>query len=214
MASWGPVLAGAPKGHFVAPRRAIEQSRYEAGRWASAGYLGAGARVLDVGSGNGRQAIGLLELGIESYVGLEVIRECVVHCSSAIEDPRCTFVHLDIRNDMYNPGGRVRPDEVVFPFEDASFDFVVAGSLYTHLEELAVARRYAEETRRVLRPGGFAYTSWFLSPPNAVSANPKRTVFRRSDVEGLLGELFDVVERSGGESGQYHDQFQAVVLRT
>src|SRR3712207_3162680 len=69
---WRGVLGGAYSGHIVVPSRAIASSREEAADFAAHGLVGPGARVLDVGAGNGRQAIGLLELGIAEYVGLDV----------------------------------------------------------------------------------------------------------------------------------------------
>lgn len=213
MDRWGPILAGAPRGHVVLPSRALDQSRYEAEAWYEAGYIRQGIDVLDIGCGNGRQAIGLLEKGIAHYVGLDVIRECVDYCSTVFDDDRCEFLHLDVRNGMYNPQGSLLPEAVVLPVADERFDFVVAGSLYTHLERLPVIARYLDETHRVMRDGGYASTSWFLSPPNPVSSHPKRTVFRRTEVESLLSERFEIVEVMGGDSGAYHDQCQIVVRR-
>ena len=210
---WGQLLAGAPTGHLVRPSKAIRQSIDEAQWWLSEGYIDRHTAVLDVGSGNGRQAIGLLEAGVARYVGLEVIPACVAYCTATFDDSRCEFVHLDVRNDMYNVAGRFAPDQVEFPFEAQQFDFVVAGSLFTHLEHLAAARRYADEICRVMRPGAYAYLSWFVSPPNQVSSHAKRTVFLRSDVDALLVERFETVRVSGGDSGRYHDQLQVVVRR-
>ena len=210
---WGPLLAGAPKGHVVVPSRAIEESRHQASTWRRSGYLHEGCAVLDIGSGNGRQAIGLLEEGVGRYAGVDVIPECVRYCDEAFDDDRCEFHHLDVRNEMYNPQGAVMPEEVVLPFGDEEFDFVAAGSLYSHLERLPVARRYLEETHRVLRPGGYAYTSWFVSPPNTPSAQAKRTVFRRDDVYAMFADGFEVVEAAAGDSGEYHDQHQIVARR-
>lgn len=210
---WGPVLANAPKGHVVVPSRAIEESRDQAAKWSKAGYVRPGGAVLDIGSGNGRQAIGLLTQGVGRYAGVDVIPECVRYCDEAFDDDRCEFHHLDVRNEMYNPRGLVPPEQVVLPFGDEEFDFVVAGSLYSHLERLPVARRYLEETHRVLRPGGFSYTSWFLSPPNTPSSLAKRTVFDRADVYAMFADGFEVVEAGGGETGHYHDQHQIVARR-
>src|SRR4051812_47642370 len=71
--TWKPVLAGAYSGHIVVPSRAISSSREEAADFAAHGLVAEGDRVLDVGAGNGRQAIGLIEMGVAEYVGLDII---------------------------------------------------------------------------------------------------------------------------------------------
>jgi ubiquinone/menaquinone biosynthesis C-methylase UbiE len=207
---WKSVLAGAYAGHIVIPSKAISSSREEAADFADHGLVHSGDRVLDVGGGNGRQAIGLLELGVAEYVGLDVVKGSVAWANGAFGRIGATvhFDLLDVANAMYNPGGSMQPEEAVFPYPDNSFDFAVAGSLYTHLERIEVARRYVAETARILRPGGGAYMSFFRSPPNSTTASAVRTVYLEGDIRDAVKSYFVVERESGGNTTSLHDQWR------
>ena len=206
---WRPVLAGARAGHVVVPSVALESSRREADDFATRGLVRAGDRVLDVGAGNGRQAIGLVELGVASYTGLEVVRQSVDYANAAFATTEnVRFDWFDVYNAMYNPRGSQTPEKAAFPYPDGSFDFVVALSLYTHLEELAVVARYASEAARVLREGGGGFMTFFKSPPNAPTASAVRTVFAEADIRRTVGEWFVVEDAVGGETTAFHDQWR------
>jgi len=206
---WRPVLVGARAGHVVVPSVALESSRREAGDFAARGLVRAGDRVLDVGAGNGRQAIGLIELGVGSYTGLEVVKRSVEYANAAFASfGSVHFDWLDVFNPMYNPHGSQEPDKASFPYPDGSFDFVVALSLYTHLENLVVVARYASETSRVLRASGGAFMTFFKSPPNAVTASAVRTVFAERDIREIVGKRFVVEDAAGCETTAFHDQWR------
>src|SRR5687767_15011180 len=67
--------------------------------------------------------------------------------------PDFQFDWLDVGNTQYNTRSSRAASAVRFPDDDASFDFVFATSVFTHLLPDAAAR-YLAESRRVLRPGG------------------------------------------------------------
>jgi SAM-dependent methyltransferase len=206
---WKGVLAGAYTGHIVVPSRAVASSREEAADFAAHGLVKPGDRVLDVGAGNGRQAIGLLELGVAEYVGLDVVPGSVEWGNRAFAgEGAVRFDLLDVANAMYNPKGTRPPEQAVFPYPDASFDFSVAGSLYTHLERTEVAARYVAETARVLKPGGGAYMSFFASPPNPLNSGAVRSVFPREEILAAVEAHFVVESSANGTTTDFHDQWR------
>jgi len=174
---WGP-------GDFLAARRRdpalpplpprhlsfVGAGDYEAtgqqflGFFRELGDLQPGDRVLDVGCGVGRMAMpltGYLEGG--SYAGFDVGRGMVRWCRRNISSrwPNFEFDWAPVHNGKYNPFGNVAATEFRFPYEDASFDFVVATSVFTHLLE-ADATHYVAECARVLAPGGRLFATFFL----------------------------------------------------
>ena len=130
------------------------------------------AAVLDVGSGIGRKTVPLTRYLSPSgrYEGIEIVREgvdwCVRHINARY--PNFTFHWLDIRNETFNPTGRIEPTDVRFPFADSQFDLVVLGSVFTHLLE-PVVEHYTHEIARVLEPGGKALITYFLLNDDARS---------------------------------------------
>jgi len=120
--------------------------------------------VLDIGCGYGRLARPLTKyLTSGSYSGIEVSRKAADWCGRHFtpEFPHFTFRHVGIYNEYYNPRGEIRPHEFRFPFDDSSFDFVIASSVYTHMR-IDDIRNYIRETARVLKPGGVSFSTWYL----------------------------------------------------
>src|SRR3954453_8586738 len=127
--------------------------------------LRADAAVLDIGSGYGRVAHALARRDFEgAYLGLEILPRHVGWCSEHITPASgglYEFAHLDVRNDRYNPGGKMAADEVTFDVADASVDVAVLTSVFTHMYAAEI-ERYLAELARVLRPGGRALTTFFM----------------------------------------------------
>lgn len=122
--------------------------------------------VLDIGCGPGRVAAALtryLDPAAGSYEGFDVMPESIRWCEKAItpRHPNYRFQVADLHNAQYNPAGRQRADEYVFPYADERFDVALAASLFTHLRPFE-GQRYLEETHRVLRHGGHLLSTWFL----------------------------------------------------
>jgi len=124
-----------------------------------------GDRVLDVGCGIGRIAIPLTGYLDDdgSYEGFDVVPRGIEWCRRHITPahPNFRFQLADIRNDEYNPGGRQRPEDYRFPYDDNEFDVAILTSVFTHLLPSTV-RRYVAELERVLKPGGRCLATYFL----------------------------------------------------
>ncbi len=121
--------------------------------------------ILDVGCGIGCMAAPLTQYVSErgSYDGFDIDADSIDWCQKNISTkfPNFRFRTVDVFNLLYNPQGQVQPEEFRFPWDDESFDFVFASSVFTHLLT-ATAERYVSEISRVLRPGGRCLTTWFF----------------------------------------------------
>jgi SAM-dependent methyltransferase len=121
-------------------------------------------RVLDIGCGVGRVALPLTRLLSPrgSYEGIDIVKRWVGWCRRHITPahPSFRFTHADIFNSHYNRSG-VPAAQFRFPYDDASFDFAFATSVFTHLD-LDAAKHYLREAHRVLRPGGVLVATFFF----------------------------------------------------
>jgi SAM-dependent methyltransferase len=116
---------------------------------ASSGVTTTGARLLDVGCGDGIITLGLARRGgFASVTGMDIVgvdtdfldAEAKVHNELPIgPEDHLTFV-------------RSEPD--VIPFPDGCFDVVTAWSVFEHVTE---PRKLLREIYRVLRPGGVIF---------------------------------------------------------
>jgi SAM-dependent methyltransferase len=120
-------------------------------------------RVLDIGSGIGNLAVGLIGYLQGTYDGIDVHSEAVAWCRRAITPryPTFRFHHADLANNAYNPGDRPPAATYRFPFPDRSFDVIFLASVFTHLLPDDAAN-YIHEVARLLAPGGFCVASYFL----------------------------------------------------
>jgi SAM-dependent methyltransferase len=165
----------------------------------SFGGLKAGDRVLDTGCGIGRIALPLtryLDAGA-TYDGFDIvgrgIRWCRRHITS--RHPNFRFHLVDVRNPEYNRRG-VPASQFRFPFADASFDFVFATSLYTHLDE-AEMLQYVRESRRVLMPGGTFLATFFLVDEVALASMSLRSAYHFPIVDGVIRRMPGVSAAAG-----------------
>ncbi len=120
-------------------------------------------RLLDIGSGIGNVAIGLMDFMTVGYDGIDINPEAVAWCNSAIppKNRLFRFHFADLTNGAYNPSGRQPSSTYRFPFADASFDVIYLASVFTHMHPDDV-RHYLLEIKRLLAPEGFCVASAFL----------------------------------------------------
>jgi len=119
-------------------------------------------RVLDIGCGAGRVALPLTRVLRSTYDGFDVVKSAVRWCRRNITPLHSNFrfTHANLYNSFYNRRG-VDAAHYRFPYDDASFDFAFATSVFTHLD-VASARNYLDEAHRVLRPGGRLLATFFV----------------------------------------------------
>ncbi len=120
--------------------------------------------VLDVGCGVGRMAVPLTQFLTQGkYEGFDIVRRGIRWCTHAIARrfANFRFRHANIYNKHYNPFGTIRASSFRFPYDDQSFDFVFATSVFTHMLP-ADAANYLHEIARVLKADGRALITVFL----------------------------------------------------
>jgi SAM-dependent methyltransferase len=121
--------------------------------------------VLDIGCGCGRVARYFCDYLEPSsrYEGFDIMANAIAWCRENITPahPNFGFTATPLHNTAYRPDPSL-PDAVTFrfPYDDGSFDFVAAQSVFSHLTPDSAAN-YIRETARVLRPDGIACTTWF-----------------------------------------------------
>jgi len=120
-------------------------------------------RVLDIGSGIGNLALGLVGYLRGGYDGVEIHAEAVAWCQRAITPryPTFRFHRADLASHAYNPRGGLPATVYRFPFPDRSFDVIFLGSVFTHMLPESV-EHYLHEISRLLTPGGICVASFFL----------------------------------------------------
>jgi SAM-dependent methyltransferase len=172
-------LLAAPRRQRVGPRdRPSNQDNVLRG---TVKYLGLTpeSSLLDVGSGPGRIAIGILErVGeIREYRGVDVDENSTRWGQHYITPraPNFQFVHIDVENTRYNPSGSDTDFEFTFPFADEEFDIIILYSVFTHMLTGGV-QTYLKEFQRMLRPDGKIFLTAFLEEDEGipdVTENPE-----------------------------------------
>ena len=100
-------------------------------------------KVLDVGAGTGRLALRMVKAGAQ-VTALDISQEML----KKFDVPCLPSEALAEGGSVFNV---VVGDAENLPFEDESFDIVVATFLIVHLKDL---RKFFDEAYRVLKPGG------------------------------------------------------------
>ncbi|MDR2774507.1 MAG: class I SAM-dependent methyltransferase [Tannerella sp.] len=121
--------------------------------------------LLDVGCGIGRLAVPLTGFLNErgSYDGFDIVKKGIDWCNSHIapEYPNFRFLHVDLKNDLYNDESETEARNFIFPYKDDSFDCIVLTSVFTHMMPDDV-NNYLKHISRVMRPGGKCLVTFFL----------------------------------------------------
>ena len=182
--------------HFAAMERALASAGFGTDQWGD---------VLDFGCGSARLTRHLMDHARSDQVwGVDINAESIAWCEANLSPPLrfapcSTFPHL--------------------PFEDSSFDLVYAGSVFTHISELA--KTWLLELRRIVRPGGALYLT--VQDQAYLRATRERAheghwthemAADHTDLLGRLGSDLSVVsiDRSSKDAMVYYDR--AALLRS
>ena len=116
-----------------------------------------GRSVLDVGCGTKLSKV-LLEddLPLGRYVGVDAYAPVIEFLQANVHDPRFSYRHIDVHNDLYNPHGTPLAELDRLPVGDEPFDVITLFSVFTHLAPhdyvamLEVLRPHVAPTGRLL----------------------------------------------------------------
>jgi len=97
------------------------------------------------------------------YIGVDIHKASIRWCQRKIsrKHPNFTFVHIDVRNRVYNPNGKWPAERYIFPFESKCFDIILLKSVFTHMRPDEVDN-YLEQIRRFLSDKGRCLATFFL----------------------------------------------------
>ncbi len=122
--------------------------------------------VLDIGCGvRFTQTLINRAIPIRSYTGIEVDLPIVNFLKESVEsrDRRFSFVHWDIRNELYNPSGEISLPKLERLPIDGEYDLIWLFSVFTHLN-LQDAEAMLRILRSHVRPSGSLFFSAFIDP--------------------------------------------------
>jgi SAM-dependent methyltransferase len=138
------------------------------------------SRILDVGCGQGRLAIGLLRvIGELPYLGLDVDRRSIQWCRQHITraHPSYRFNHLNIANERYNPSGVELRSGFRFDLDASSIDIIYLYSVFSHTSEQDMCVYLSEFARILAQDGRVFFTTWVEENVPDFAANPPNYVF-------------------------------------
>jgi SAM-dependent methyltransferase len=131
------------------------------------------SKVLDVGCGIGKVAVPLTEYldANGGYEGFDIVSQGIKWCKRRIETryPNFHFQLVDVYNKFYNPKGKIKPSEFLFPYEDNTFDFVILTSVFTHMITQDFNHYLSQITRVLKNRSGKSLITYFLLNENTMS---------------------------------------------
>lgn len=155
-----------PRGKiFVGPGDYLKLGEKFLGYFKDLAGLEPNHAVLDIGCGIGRMAVPLTRfLNNEgSYDGFDIVKSGIDWCKKNISNkfPNFRFHHTGLYNQLYNTSVKADAGKFLFPYSDATFDFVFLTSVFTHMMPNEV-EHYLTEISRVMKPGSSCLMSLFI----------------------------------------------------
>jgi SAM-dependent methyltransferase len=202
----------------------LTSGRLEAQRLTEKCAVTSESRILDIGCGVGRLAIGILNQMSKPplYWGVDVdpgsIKWCQRHISR--DHSGFHFTHVNVVNRRYNAQGAVADGSFRFPFADGLFDAIYLYSVFSHMMPGDI-KTYLAEFRRLLVPRGQVFFTAFAeervpevmeNPPGYRMnwSGPLHCVrYQKEFLESLVAQagfevrMFEYGRETDGQSGFY-----------
>jgi ubiquinone/menaquinone biosynthesis C-methylase UbiE len=129
--------------------------------------------IVEIGCGIGRDAIPLTRIlfPTSTYMGIDIIKEQIEWDSKNISPryPNFSFYHFDIKEQWYNPDGKLSLSQCQIPAGDGTIDLVILQSVFTHMLRTNIIY-YLGEFRRILSPMGRVYATFFIVDDDILAA--------------------------------------------
>lgn len=142
----------------------VRSAEYDVGRIIDSCGVSGSSSVLDIGSGQGRLAIGFVRKmpGVQ-YVGLDVDARSIAWCQRHIAryHSNFRFERIDAQNARYNPDGRPITEDFRLPCPEGEFTAAFLYSVFTHMMTEDITT-YLRGIRRVLKPGGRVWMTAYV----------------------------------------------------
>jgi Methyltransferase domain len=140
------------------------------------------SRILDIGSGCGKPARQFLNhCGVSEYVGIDSDAELVSWCNVNLRpasSKRMLFTWVEIRGHSVADDTAPTAAQAIFPLERGHFNFVIAGSLFTHLT-IDESPNYLKQTRLACELGAQFLLTLHIEPSAGEhSGNADRADYR------------------------------------
>lgn len=123
------------------------------------------SQILEIGCGMGRMALPFKDYLSPNghYTGIDIVQEGIDWCKNRITpgDSRFSYYYAPIFNTLYNPNSKLHTIDYKLPVGDASIDFVLLTSVFTHLLPDEVSH-YLSEINRVLKPRAKVFATFFI----------------------------------------------------
>lgn len=168
--------------------------------------------ILDVGCGSKLTKV-LIEdqRPLGQYTGIDVNPEVITFLQEQVSDPRFSWHHIDVYNELYNPRGIRLGDLPALPVKRADFDIICLFSVFTHL---APDDFHAMLTllRPCIKPDGLLVFSLYLRPEQDTSQTANKKLIQHGTVQAdsMLRNMSGMLNQLGPANRQ---RFQAECLR-
>lgn len=171
--------------------------------------LNESSNLMDLGSGPGRMWLYCMAHWGDKlsgkYYAQEIDKEHTDWMSANL--PKAEILYTNILNKRYNPNGTIDPKSYTFPWPDNEMDVAVLLSVMTHMYE-PECRRYSSEIHRMLKPGGRALITCFISEDGG---DEGMKTWKKETLEDIFKPLkvveFVPGDWKGGLSKKYHQDF-------
>lgn len=158
-----------PKGMvFVGSGDYISQGRRLAELVVKYTNLQPDGKILDIGCGIGRLAVGLTRYlnSKGTYEGFDIVDFGIDWCQKHITPkfPNFHFLFVNLKNDLYNLTTETEANSFNFPYKADSFDSIVLTSVFTHMMPKDV-EHYLSQIALVMKQDGRCLATFFITNP-------------------------------------------------